>query len=182
MENTQEVHTEKVILPERKAEGTPLKAGPDSIAPENQALLPLLLEQKAHNQKMERLMKLAAGCLIGILVLALLTAVLILPRALAILSDAQQITSQVQQMADQAGEILTEAQEVVTQVKEGDPKRLMDNLNSLAQEGEAAMLECVEQVKRAVDILDKMDIESLNTAVDNLGKAVAPMAKLFGGR
>ena len=41
---------------------------------------------------------------------------------------------------------------------------------------------CVEELKKAVEVLEKIDINALNEAVDNLGKAVSPLARLFGGR
>lgn len=155
---------------------------PEVPGTESQYLITALMEQRAHNQKMQRLMKITASCMIGILAVIVAAAALILPPALGILSDARQITAQVQEMTDQAEEVLSEAGEIVTQVKKGDPKKLMDSVNSLAKEGETAMQECIEQVTRAVDILDEMDIESLNTAVENLGKAIAPLARLMGGR
>lgn len=155
---------------------------PEKANAENRDLLAFVAEQKAHNKKMQRLMQITAGCMIGILAIVVLTAALILPRTLGILSDAQEITAQVQDMTGQAKRVLTDAQEITSQVKEGNPKQVMDSISSLAKEGETAVLECVEQVKRAVDILDKMDIDSLNTAIDNLGKAISPLAKLFGGR
>lgn len=180
MEDVKEVQsTEKDMTAEEAELVSPETA---QAKREDQELLSFSAEQRAHNQKMERLAKITAGCMLGILAVVVLTAVLILPRVLGILSDAREITTQVQEMTGQAGEVLNEAQEVVTQIKEGDPKKLMDNINHLAKEGETAMQECVEQVKRAVDVLDKMDIDSLNTAIDNLGKAISPLAKLFGGR
>jgi len=156
--------------------------GPEKVSEEPGDLLAFVAEQKAHNQKIRRLMQICAGCMIGILAIALLTAALILPRVLGILSDAQEITAQVQEMTGQAESVLTDAREILGQVKDGNPKQLMDSIGSLAREGESAVLECVEQVKRAVDILDKMDIESLNTAIDNLGKAISPLARLFGSK
>lgn len=173
-ESKETVQTEEKDLQNQEASPTDVGG--------NQAILDFLTEQKAHNRKMHRLMKITAGCMMGILAVVVLTAALILPKAFGILSDAQEITAQVQEMAGQAESVLTDAQQIVSQVREGDPKKLMDSLNSLASEGEAAMLDCVEQVTRAVDILDKMDIDSLNTAVNNLGTAIAPLAKLFGGR
>ena len=44
------------------------------------------------------------------------------------------------------------------------------------------MQESVEELKKAVEVLEKIDINALNEAVDNLGKAVSPLARLFGGR
>lgn len=175
---TQKEETVKTV--EQLVAGQPEKNSASS--PESLDFLSLVMEQRVHNQKMHRLMKITAGCMIGILAVAVLAAALTLPRVLNLLSDAQEITAQVQEIAGQAKDVLTDAQQVVAQVKEADPKKVMDSVNSLAQEGEQAMQECAEQVKRAVDILDTMDIDSLNTAVDNLGKAIAPLAKLFGGR
>lgn len=40
----------------------------------------------------------------------------------------------------------------------------------------------MEELKKAVDVLESIDIEALNEAVDNLGRAVSPLARLFGGR
>ena len=40
----------------------------------------------------------------------------------------------------------------------------------------------MEELKKAVDVLESIDIEALNEAVDNLGQAVSPLARLFGGR
>ena len=40
----------------------------------------------------------------------------------------------------------------------------------------------MEELKKAVDVLEQIDIDALNEAVDNLGKAVSPLAKLFGGK
>lgn len=183
MEDIQEIrNTEEVQKSEETKQPQPEKIPEAAPGKESNDLLVFVGEQRAHNQKMQRMMKIAAGCMIGIFAVVVLVAALILPPVLGILSDAQEITTQVQDITGQAQEVLTQAQQVVNQVKEGDPKKLMDNLNSLAVEGEGAMQDCVEQITRAVDILDKMDIESLNTAVDNLGKAIAPLAKLFGGR
>lgn len=155
---------------------------PAAIGEESQSLTTLLMEQRAHNKKMQQLMKITAGCMLGILAVAVLAAALILPKAMGILSGADAVIAQVQEIAGQAEEVMADAKDVVAQIKAGDPKTVMDQVKSLATEGETAMQDCVEQVKRAVDILDKMDIDSLNTAVDNLGKAIAPLAKLFGGK
>lgn len=131
--------------------------------------------QEEHNQQMQKLMKITAGCVAGVLVVVVVAAVMIVPRALGILSDAKTLTAQAQQT-------LADTKQVVEQVKAGNPKEVMDNFNNLTKEGEVALQECVEQIKKAVEVLEKVDIDSLNTAVENLGKAVSPLARLFGGR
>lgn len=171
--------TEKTV--EKDVSIQPEAASPNAN-PDSMDVLSLVMEQRVHNQKMQRLMKITAGCMICILAVLVLAAALVLPRVIGILSDAQQITAQVQEISEQAEAVLTDTREIVAQVKEADPKKVMDSVNSLAKEGEKALQECTEQVTRAVDILDRMDIDSLNTAVDNLGKAISPLAKFFGGK
>ena len=67
-------------------------------------------------------------------------------------------------------------------MREADPAHLIDSLESLSDEGRAAMEQSVQELERAVEVLEQVDIQSLNTAVENLGKAVAPLARLFGGK
>lgn len=146
-----------------------------TLASDQADLSAFIREQESHNRKMQRLMKLAAGCMAGVLAVAVIAAVLVLPPVLGLLRDAGAVTTQAQA-------VLEDAQQIVVQVQEADPKALMESVDRLAREGETAVKDVSEQITRAVDILDKMDIASLNTAVDNLGKAVAPLAKLFGSR
>lgn len=135
----------------------------------------LIEKQEKHNTLMEKLMKLCAGCAVGIFAVILAAVLLVVPKGLSILGDVKDITAQIDG-------ILPQAQEVITQVKESDLKGLVDNLNSTVQKGGKALDESVEELKKAVEVVEKIDIEAFNTAVDNLGKAVRPLARLFGGK
>ena len=73
-------------------------------------------------------------------------------------------------------------QQVAQQLKDANPQQLLENLNGLSQQGQQALTESMEELKKAVDVLESIDIEALNEAVDNLGRAVSPLARLFGGR
>lgn len=140
-------------------------SGPDG--PEEE-LRGYLRRQQEHNRRMEALMKLTAGCAAGVLTVAVVAAVAIVPRSVRALAQADQTLAEVQQLS--------------AQVREADPAHLMQSLESLSAEGQAAMEQSVQELKKAVQVLEQVDIEALNTAVDNLGKAVAPLARLFGGR
>ena len=98
------------------------------------------------------------------------------------MGSAGQISSQLEQMLPQAKQTLEDAQQITEQVKNSNPQQLLGNLNELSQQGQVALEESVQEVKKAVDVLEKIDIEALNKAIDNLGKAVSPLAKLFGGK
>lgn len=133
-----------------------------------------LNRQEAHNQKVERMMKIITVCAAGVLLTTLVAAMVLVPRGMSALSE-------IEQMTPQAKQALESAQKVLEQVDAADPQQVLEDLNSLTREGEAAMQESVEELKKAVDVLEKIDIEALNQAVDNLGKAVSPLARLFGG-
>lgn len=138
--------------------------------------------QKEHNRTMEKLMKMTAGCAAGALAVVVVAVLVIIPRTASVLGSAGQISSQLEQMIPQAKQTLEDAQQIAEQVKNSNPQQLLGNLNELSQQGQVALEESVQEVKKAVDVLEKIDIEALNKAIDNLGKAVSPLAKLFGGK
>lgn len=141
------------------------QAEPDS--PQDMQLADLLQSQQEHNRRMEQL-KLTAGCAVGALAAIVVAAVTLVPRGIKTLENADYTLAEVQQLSEQ--------------VREADPAHLIDSLESLSDEGRAAMEQSAQELERAVEVLEQVDIQSLNTAVENLGKAVAPLARLFGGK
>ena len=137
--------------------------------------------QKEHNRVMEKLMKMTAGCAVGAVAVVVVAVLAIVPRTASVLGSAGQNSSQLEQMLPQAKQTLEDAQQITEQVKNSNPQQLLGNLNELSQQGQVALEESVQEVKKAVDVLEKIDIEALNKAIDTLGKAVSPLAKLFGG-
>ena len=142
--------------------------------------------QAEHNALVEKLLKIVAGCAIGVVAVAAVSALILVPRVSALVSDANAITAQAKEMMPQAAQAVSDAQQVAQQVaqqlKDANPQQLMENLNGLSQQGQQALTESMEELKKAVDVLESIDIEALNEAVDNLGRAVSPLARLFGGR
>ncbi len=142
---------------------------------EGKSIANLIQNQQKHNQITERWIKITAGCAAGIFGIVLLAAVILIPKGIAVFNRADEVTSQAQ-------EALGQVQEIVGQLEEGNPAQLVQQLNALAQEGQTALQQSVEELKKAVDVVEKIDIDALNKAVDNLGKAVSPLARLFGGK
>ena len=128
--------------------------------------------QNEHNALVEKLLKIVAGCAIGVVAVAAVSALILVPRVSALVSDANAITAQAKEMMPQAAQAVSDAQQVAQQLKDANPQQLLENLNG----------ESMEELKKAVDVLESIDIEALNEAVDNLGQAVSPLARLFGGR
>ena len=83
------------------------------------------------------------------------------PRVTALLNDVDQITQDIQAMN------LPEVAESVT---------------TLATEGTEGINTALEDVSRAIGVLEKLDIDGLNKSISDLGAVVEPMAKLFGKR
>ena len=135
----------------------------------------MLRNQAAHQKTVEILVSICAVCAVGIFAVVAVSAAVLVPKGLGIIKKAENITAQVDEMMPQV-------QEVVGRIQEGDPKALMEDIQSLTQTGEKALNDSVAELKKAVEVLERIDIESLNTAVENLGKAVSPLARLFGGR
>ena len=138
--------------------------------------------QNEHNALVEKLLKIVAGCAIGVVAVAAVSALILVPRISALVSDANAITAQAKEMLPQAAQAVSDAQQVAQQLKDANPQQLLENLNGLSQQGQQALTESMEELKKAVDVLESIDIEALNEAVDNLGQAVSPLARLFGGR
>lgn len=142
---------------------------------ENKSISDFIREQQRHNHTVEKWIKAAAGCTAGIFGIVLFAAVILIPKGISVFNQADEVTAQ-------AKETLKQAQEVVEQIEQGNPTQLMEQINGLAEEGQTAFRQSAEELKKAVDIVEKIDIDALNKAIDNLGKAVGPLARLFGGK
>ncbi|MDO4292240.1 MAG: hypothetical protein Q4C65_03315 [Eubacteriales bacterium] len=99
-----------------------------------------------------------AGCVLAVGMLAVL--VLVVPPLVSTLNQAQ--TTLVQ-----SGEALEDAQ------------RAMDEVHRLFEEDGLVSLSS-EALRQATDKLNRMDIDSLNAAIRDLGEVVEPLANFFG--
>lgn len=153
---------------EKSAQIQDIKQTLEPQTEEDKSIADFIQDQQKHNRTVERWIKVAAGCTAGVFSVVLLAAVILIPKGISAFDQAQQTLKQVQK--------------VVEQVEQGNPARLMEQVNGLAEEGQTAFRQSAEELKKAVDVIEKMDIDALNEAVDNLGKAVSPLARLFGGK
>ena len=70
--------------------------------------------------------------------------------------------------------------ELNTVLEESHITELLNNANALIEESGDALKEALEGVDEALNTVGQIDIETLNKAISDLHKVVAPLAKLFG--
>ena len=64
---------------------------------------------------------------------------------------------------------------LTTELKEADLGGTVDNINTLT-------IQATDDMSRTVERIDKVDLEKLNEAIDNLNETVKPMAEFFEER
>lgn len=108
-----------------------------------------------------------AGTLFTVLVLVALSMTL-----LSIVPRVNGALDQLNSMADNINTVVVDLQQV-------DFTEITTNVNNVAVAGADGIAEALEQVGGALQVVESIDIEKLNTSIDNLNAVVEPMAKLF---
>ena len=128
----------------------------DSPQTSEQTLLEQLLQQQQIQLSLVRkqlfVTRLIAGVLALLLAAGIFLAMTALPRVRQVFTDVEQIT---------------------TQLASVDWKGLADQMDSLARTSQ-------ESLTTAADQIAKLDLDSLNQAITDLGEIVRPLAELFG--
>lgn len=118
-------------------------------------------EQKLAQKKHNRLLRVCAWGCVGIFLVVLVCAVLLMPQVLSNLGDAQGVMQSL------------------------DPdkiSRLVDSAQTLADSAQTFIAELevlMADVGQAVKNLEKIDIQKLNEAIENLNQTVKPLADFF---
>lgn len=111
-------------------------------------------------------MRLTALFMGGIFLVAVVSAALLVPKANSILSDFEATMEEVNEGVENLNETAAELANIDFEGLVDDTTKLIDDAN--------------EGILQAVEKIQAMDIEELNTAIKDLGSIVAPLAKLFG--
>lgn len=117
-------------------------------------------------KKQNTLMKSLLGCMGVIAVVVLLTAALLVPRAVSVLSQADGVMRN----AQTAVENLTE---VSQELADADIAGMIQDTRMLVNESSVGIADTMEK-------LNRIEFDTLNQAIGDFQKAVAPLAKLFG--
>lgn len=102
----------------------------------------------------------------GIFLVALVTAIILVPRAASVMIDAEETLEEVNVGVE-------ELNKTATQLSKIDFKGLVDDTQKMVNDGS-------EGITQAIGKIQDLDIDSLNEAITDLGTIVDPLAKLFG--
>lgn len=70
-------------------------------------------------------------------------------------------------------QVLVELEQITADLSDEDIQKMVKNINDLTEASQKG-------VQQATDKLNKIDLESLNEAIDDLNSVVSPLARLFG--
>ncbi|MEG2371777.1 MAG: hypothetical protein RSB36_03235 [Hydrogenoanaerobacterium sp.] len=82
----------------------------------------------------------------------------------------------------QADAVLTNAKAVSDELSGIDYPALAKRIDELIVTGDIGIAKALDDVERALKVIEQFDIKTLNSAISDLNRVVAPIAKLFGGR
>lgn len=133
-------------------------------------------------EKMEKSSRTQARCAKWQLIFSLVGAVccaLVLVLVLSLLPQVRDFTLQMQSAAQQiqdlgiqAETVLTNLEAVSAELKDADLAEMVENVDSLVTSSQ-------EGLEQALEKINTMDIETLNTAIKNLSAVIDPLAKFF---
>ncbi|MDD3430380.1 MAG: hypothetical protein PHG02_10300 [Oscillospiraceae bacterium] len=109
-------------------------------------------EQTKYIKKQTTYAKISAVACVGVFAVAVAACVILIPQITTALSDLKIITAQLSQT---------------------DWKTMFENINTLISTSQNGMEETLQNIQ-------KIDIDGLNQAIQDLQAVVAPLAKLFG--
>ncbi|MEG0272036.1 MAG: hypothetical protein RR639_01780 [Hydrogenoanaerobacterium sp.] len=81
----------------------------------------------------------------------------------------------------QADAVLTNAKTVSDELSGIDYPALAKRIDELIVTGDIGIAKALDDVERALKVIEQFDIKTLNSAISDLNRVVAPIAKLFGG-
>ena len=106
--------------------------------------------------------------------------VLMLIVAVALIVLSVQVGGVLEQANSAIDEITVLTTELNTILEESQITELLNNANALIEESGDALTKALEDVDEALKTVNKIDIDTLNSAIADLQKVIEPLARLFG--
>ena len=97
---------------------------------------------------------------------------LLLLSVVRILPQVQELAAQISGLSTQAETVLTNLETITDELAQADIGGMVANVDSLAQTSQSGIQQALEKV-------NAIDIETLNTAIEDLAKVVSPLASLI---
>lgn len=136
-----------------------------------------LLEQLERNSR-RQLAYARIQCVFSVLAavccLALALAVIrFVPQAELLAAQIQELATQTQGLAAQAETVLSNLETASASLAQADLSGMVSNVDTLVKDSQ-------EGLGQALEAINSIDIEALNTAIANLSAVVEPLASFFG--
>ncbi|WP_125142504.1 hypothetical protein [Clostridium transplantifaecale] len=116
--------------------------------------------QEKYAKLQYRMSQITAAASILILCIVLYTAATVIPKVTTLFDDIQVSVSNIQKISQD--------------LSDADLPQMIDNMDSLVTTSESS-------IRDAVDKLNSIDFDSLNSAIRDLANIVRPLGRLFGG-
>ncbi|HKM22234.1 MAG TPA: hypothetical protein VJZ01_09350 [Lachnospiraceae bacterium] len=113
-----------------------------------------------------RLTQLSTVVLIAVIIFLLIGVSSYIPKVNALIDDSSAIMKQ-------ASGVLTNLDSVTAELAEADITGMLDDVDSLVVSSEESMADALQKI-------EDIDIDTLNSAIKDLESVVKPLAKLFG--
>lgn len=102
----------------------------------------------------------------------LINVLALVPKMNALAESTQEVSQQVQQIADQAQTVMDNLENVSNQLVEADLAGMVEQVDTLVTTSQEALTSTMDKI-------DKLDLEKLNDAIQDLSDVIKPLANFF---
>lgn len=131
-------------------------------------------EMKYAKKQSRFAMIVSLACLV-IVILMGIAFLSVLPKVVTLLDGVQGIVTEANGIVSDSQEIMTDLNKVTKELAAADIDGLFEKVDALVTDSQ-------KSVNTAMDNLNSIDFEGLNTAISDLQSVIEPLAKMFGRR
>ncbi|WP_066454083.1 hypothetical protein [Anaerotruncus rubiinfantis] len=152
-----------------------------TVQPGQDAFIPLLRQMQEESARQTACLKkqlfMARLCAVftgaALLVVIVLFSLLV-PRLTGLVGAANDVVGQ-------AGVVLADLQNVSAELSEADIGGVLKNVDGLVLQSRDGIVKALDDVEKALSVIEGVDIATLNKAIKDLHDVVSPLSRMFGG-
>ena len=152
-----------------------------TVQPGQDAFIPLLRQMQEESARQTACLKkqlfMARLCAVftgaALLVVIVLFSLLV-PRLTGLVGAANDVVGQ-------AGVVLADLQNVSAELSEADIGGVLNNVDGLVLQSRDGIVKALDDVEKALSVIEGVDIATLNKAIKDLHDVVSPLSRMFGG-
>ena len=152
-----------------------------TVQPGQDAFIPLLRQMQEESARQTACLKkqlfMARLCAVftgaALLVVIVLFSLLV-PRLTGLVGAANDVVGQ-------AGGVLADLENVSAELSEADIGGVLKNVDGLVLQSRDGIVKALDDVEKALSVIEGVDIATLNKAIKDLHDVVSPLSRMFGG-